>query len=55
MKYLLLLFLIQSCTVAKFERVVDPLEALKLCGQHGVKAYSALSGNITCRKDAHDS
>jgi len=48
MKYLLLLLLLTSCDVSKFHRVVDPIEALRICGNTGVKQYSAISGNVTC-------
>lgn len=51
MKYLLAVILLSGCSTMKFQRVVDPLEAVQLCGKAGVKEYSALAGNITCRKE----
>ena len=51
MKILALILLTTGCTLPRYQRVVDPMEALRLCGDTGVKRYSAITGNVTCRKE----
>ena len=42
------MFLLSGCDVAKMHRIVDPIEALRICGDNGVSRYSAISGNVRC-------
>jgi len=45
---LILILLLSSC--ASMKQVVDPIEAMQICDESGVRSYSALSGRVTCRE-----
>ena len=45
---LIAIVLLTGCSVGKYHRVVDPIEALQVCGERGVKSYAAMSGTLTC-------